>query len=153
MPTSSLAQRITRRAAAIAIGLGVVMAGSLAASSPASAATTGPCGTAQTARVSIHYESCVIRQGQQDYLGQFLFSNNHGAAVSVFSRVGWSVDGDKLWNGGGSAKTLRAEPGFYQVKTAELICGTGQSITAIVQVKENNGDWGPVAYSHPYTCN
>ncbi len=152
MFSSTRTRRIARRTAAIAIGLGLAAAGSVVASSPA-LATTGPCGTPKTARVSIHYEACVIRTYQQNYTGQFLFSNNHGSAISVFSRVGWSVDGHKYWNGGGSAKTLRAAPGYVQVKTADLICDPGQSITAIVQVKENNGDWGAIAYSHPYTCN
>ncbi|MCO8273863.1 hypothetical protein M1L60_25015 [Actinoplanes sp. TRM 88003] len=148
MPLSSFA----RRASTIAAGLGIVAAGALAATGPAAAAVPGPCGAQKTARVSIHYKACVIKVGERDYTGQFLFSNNHGSAVSVFSRVGWSVEGNKHWVGGGSAKTLRAAPGFVQVKTAGLSCGRGESITAIVQVKQNNGDWGPIAYSRPYTC-
>jgi hypothetical protein len=147
-----LISSLARRAATIAVSLGVIAAGTVAASGPASAAVPGPCGSQKTVRTSIHYKSCVIKLGDQHYRGQFLFDNNHGSAVSVFSRVGWSVEGNKHWSSGGSAKTLRAAPGFVQLKTNELLCEPGESITAIAQAKENNGDWGPIAYSRPYTC-
>lgn len=149
MRNSTLARRITRHVSAIGAGLGIVMAGTLAVSGPASAAAS-VCGSQKTARVSILYKACVAKVGSQDYTSQYLFGNNHGSAISVSYRYGWSVGGHKIWST--TTATLRAAPGFVQIKADEEFCDKGVSVSAIVQVKENNGDWGAIAYSNPYTC-
>jgi hypothetical protein len=36
--------------------------------------------------------------------------------------------------------------------TDEVDHTSGQQVTAIVRVKQNNGDWGPTASSYSYDC-
>ena len=117
-------------------------------------AATGPCGIVKTARGSLHDKACLERVGPHSYMGHFLFSNDHGSEVDVWSRVGLVVNGDYIWHGSGSSRTLRAEPGFVERKTTDPgNCVQGRDIEqAIVQVRENDGSWGDIAYSPARHC-
>jgi hypothetical protein len=113
-------------------------------------AAVPPCGTPKTARVSIHYKACVEKIATQNYIGHFYYGNDHGSAVGISTQYGWKVNSHTDWIS--ASPTLRAAPGYVERESEGLTCEKGQTVTAVVRVKQNNGDWGPTAYSLSYTC-
>lgn len=138
-----------RRAALLLVAVGIGTGLPLVTASSSSAAVV--CGSSATARVSIVYRACVESVTSTAFTAHYQYGNNHGAAVAISTRYGWKVGSKTEWFGP-STITLRKAAGFVERESNTWVCEKGQRGTAVVQVKQNNGDWGPTASFLTLTC-
>ncbi|MFI5937827.1 hypothetical protein [Actinoplanes sp. NPDC051494] len=94
-----------------------------------------------------------MKTADGNYDARYYFGNNHGSKVTITTQWGWQQGATKSWGSGTQTLTLRAAPGYVHLRTNKLYCGFSIiKNKAILRVKQNNGTWGPVAFSKTVDC-
>jgi hypothetical protein len=134
-----------RWAAALAIVAGLVLV--LGVASPAQAAYA--CGDQKTVRVSIKYGACAMPGSGHQILGKPYWQNNHGSTVAIAWERGRSLNGGAVnW----LQYTRNIPAGYSEGPVYAISCTSRDHVRYAQRVKDNNGSWGPTAFSVVFTC-